>query len=1499
MLKRPWGSLFFLFLCYALVATFPARSQVSQDAGVRPRITQRIDESSLLTLHGNTPPQAYARNDIGAAPGSLAASRLVLVLARSGAQEASLQTWLNSVQNANSPDFQKWMTPEEFGARFGVSEADLARVEGWLQGHGFTINKVAPGRMSLEFSGTTAQVESTFHTSIHSFLANGVKHWANTSDPQIPAALAPVVAGVARLNDFYPRSNAVRGPGGVYNPATNRIEPSYTIGDTTNGYYFLLGPADAATIYNTPTSLNGNHGSTLYDGTGATIGIAGDSNIDIQQNANYRATFGLPAKATTVVVDGDDPGKNGDALEAYLDTQVAGGIAPNANVILYTAADTYLNAGLFLAIQRAIDDNQVDILNVSFGACEANEGAAGNQYINNLWQQAAAQGISVTVSTGDSGSAGCDNQNKVYQASLGLAVNALASTPYNIAVGGTDFDTLFSNFPASFTQYVDVNNTLANHRSALAYIPERPWNDSTFQGKNTTIAANLPWTATQYSSNANIWAGGGGFSACVQQSAGTCSAGYPVPSWQAGFAPANYGRSVPDVSLMAGDGLYGAAWGLCTDQEYDSFNNLMVNCSGTPTTGNNFNVTGVGGTSASAPAFAGMLALLKQKNGSRLGQADYVLYDLAKSKYGTVFHDIATGNNSVACVNGSVGCAANTGGYYFMSGYNTATGFDEATGLGSIDGTQLLNNWAGAGVTATTSALTLNGAASALNITHGASVAVHVGVTGSGGTPAGDVALVDNINPATVPNSGSIDVFTLTGGVVSGTTNNLPGGSYTVSAHYGGSQSFGASDSNAIPVTVSAEASTVSLKLSGYFDPTTGKAAATPYYGYIYVIDAQPIGKSASVASPNGAATGSITFKSGATTLGSAILGSDGIAELQTTSLPGGTDNLTAAFAGDVSFQASTSATVPITVVPAVTTLGVNASPPLMAGLPTTFDVSLTTNSAGAAPTGTLTFQNGSTVVGSTALVGSAASSTKLAGGSASFFTGKLPIGTYNITVFYSGDSNYASSTSSPVSVTVLPAHTTMMVSPPTSATPVNQAIPVIVSVLQSTNDGLQIPTGTVTLSYNNVTSAPVNISTGVVTITIPANSLSVGATTVTAQYSGDLYYEPNTATGTVNTIGSGTLKPVITVTGPTGVTNYPISISVSVKGASGSPTPTGNVSFPTLNNNPSAPLTNGVANFVVQSGLFDGDNKVYASYLGDSNYTNGNAFTTITLITHTKPYFQNFAPAIAVGDPLSVTLIVRDPSFPVGPAPTGTVTFTCGSYTSSPVTVVGSIASVTIPGNSLAVGSDTLTASYSGDVNYTPASVSESVPVMQPGFTISAPTTIVGAGATSGNTSLITVLPNGGFIGSVALTAAITNSPAGAVNLPTLSFGSTSPVSITGVAPATATLTISTKAPTTAGVHIPARPGSLWYTAGGTALGFIVLFGVPARLRRWRNLLGALALFVVLASGMVACGGGGGGGGGVVKHTIPGTTPGTYTVNVTGTSGALTTVGTVMVTVY
>jgi hypothetical protein len=942
-------------------------------------------------------------------------------------------------------------------------------------------------------------------------------------------------------------------------------------------------------------------------------------------------------------------------------------------------------------------------------------------------------------------------------------------------------------------------------------------------------------------------------------------------------------------------------WGLCTDQEYDGSGNLIVNCAGNPTTGSNFNLTGVGGTSAAAPVFAGMLALLKQKTGSRLGQADYVLYDLAKSHYNTVFHDIQTGNNSVPCTNGSPSCAVNAGSYDFMTGYNAGVGIDDASGFGSVDASQMVSNWTSAGLIATNSSLTLNGATAALNITHGTSVAVNVGVTDGGGTPAGNVALVDSINPATVPNSGSIDSFTLSSGTATGTTDSLPGGSYNVSAHYGGSQIFASSDSNAIPVTVSAESSSTSLTVKGYFDPKTGQSSSTPYYGFIYLLDAQPYGNSASASNPDGAATGTISFKSGTTTIAMAALASDGIAEIQTATLPAGSDVLTASFPGDNSFLASTSAPYTLSVVPAATTLSTPVSSfisGVVAGSPISLSVTLSDDSVGAAPGGTVNFQDGATSIGSVSMMGTAGSPTAFASGGATLTTAMLSKGTHSISAVYSGDGNYATSTSSPASVLIYPMSESLVVIPPAGLTPINQPVQVTVNMYAAIANGLPGPTGTITLSYNGVTSPPVNVVNSSAAITIPANTLSVGTTTVTANYSGDQYYDTATSVGSVNMKGSGSLMPTIAVTGPPGVASYPVTVNVTVSGGgSGAPVATGNVLLNgALIAVPPVPLVNGMASYTFQNGLVGGQNSLTATYLGDSNYTNGVGTGTFTVMVTPNVYFPFYAPGIIVNQPLSVTVSV---ALGTGvPGPTGSITLSSGGFTSSSTPLVSGSATINIPANSFAVGNDTLTATYSGDTYYSPGVGSEPVtvsPVPNPMIGLTGTNLTVVPGATTNNVSTITLTPTGGFTGSVGLTAALTSSPAGAVDPPTFNFGTTSPVTITGAASQTAALTVSTTAATAASLAPPSPPGAQW-RHGAVAFACMLLFGIGAIHRRGKRALLMMSLLVLLLAGAVSCGSGGGSGtggsgsgsGGGGGNSNPGTTPGAYTVTVTATSGAI-----------
>ena len=1487
----------FVHSCLApvLFAGFASNSAAQIPGRPLPRIVQRIDESSRVTLRGNTHPLASAANDRGPAPANLRADRLLLLLERSAQQEAQLQTYIQSVHDPNSPNYRQWLTPAEFGRRFGVSDSDLAAVTQWLTQQGFTVNRVSAARIAIEFSGTVAQVQSAFHTTIHNYVVNGEQHWANASDPQIPSALAPVVAGVVALHNFSPRSQAIRGPSGQFNAFTQRIQPNLTFGNTTNGYTLFAGPADAATIYDTPTTLNANHYGTLYDGTGVTIGIAGDSNIDTTQNDNYCATFGLPAKPTKVVVDGLDPGENGDAIEAYLDTEVSAGIAPGANVVLYTAADTWLNPGLFLAIMRALDDNRVDILNVSFGGCEAAQGTAGNQYIYDIWQQAAAQGISVTVSTGDSGSAGCDNPNTETIASQGLAVNGLASTPYNIAVGGTDFDTLYSNFPSSFTQYVDTTNSMSGHRSALTYIPEEPWNDSTTQ--NGLIANNYPWDAPPYFLTNNIIAGGGGASSCVTTSGTTCSAGYPLPTWQSSFATSKSGRNLPDVSFLAGNGLYGAVWALCTDQDYVSPTQTQPDCAGTPTTGNNFNVTGVGGTSASAPAFAGMLALAAQKAGGRLGQADYVLYDLAKSKYRTVFQDIDTGNNSVSCSQATPDCiAVNTANIYYLSGFNSQSVYDEATGLGSVDATEMLAYWGSAGATATNSSLTLNGGTSALNLTHGAAVTAQVSVTGSGGTPTGPVALVDSIDPAKLPDSGAIASFPLSSGSADQTVHSLPGGTYSVSAHYGGDPTFAASDSNSIPVTVNPESSSVDLKVRAYFDPATGQQSTTPYYGFIYLVDAQPYGNSASLASPNGTATGTITFTSGSTKLGTAPLASSGIAELQTASLSGGTNALKASFPGDASFQAS-AGTASFTVTQSVSTLALisNLYDPVngtTVNLTADFSSSAGKNvldSLGVAPTGTVTFSDGSTTLGTAPVSGTAGSATSLATATASFSYTALGTGDHYISASYSGDANYAvSSTSSPIEIDVEYAHATVNFT--SAATTIKQNQSLLLTATMSAVGSLPKPTGTVSFSafFNGMTpswtSADIPVANGTASVTIPPNSLPLGTMYLQALYNGDQYYTWADADTQLQVKSSGTITPTVTLTLPSAPVSGTFPLTVTVSGPSGDPVPTGSVIVPGLGG--SYALTSGSVTFNYFGLTQPGPNTVTVTYQGDSTYATTSASGTVTLMGTPSLSFNPSNPTVDATQPLTMTVTVGQ--ITNLPPPTGTVTLSYGSYTSAATAISSGSASITIPANTLPVGSDFLTASYSGDTYYLAATGMKllSVQTGPPSFSMTGTSPSLSPGSTTNNTSTITLTPAGGFTGQVALTASITNSPSNAEDLPTFSFGNTSPVAINGTGSATATLTIRTFASAAAVLNSPFHPGTRWLVTGGSVLGCVVLLISPTRRRRWRTLLGVLILTLSFAGGVTGCGGSGSSGGSGGRG---GTTPGSYTIKITGTSGSLT----------
>jgi trimeric autotransporter adhesin len=1138
------------------LAVMPAVSQRASTA-VPNRITEPIDDSRRITLAGNVHPLAVSRFDRGEAPQSTTTGRLRLLLKRSKTQQQALEQYLGDLQNSHSPNHYKWMTPAQYGTAFGIGDADLGTLETWLQSYGFKIEKVPQGRNVIEFSGTFGQVKSAFHTTIHTLeLTDGEKHFAILSDPQIPAALQPVIAGVGMLNDFRPVSQAKFGATGHYNPSTKRIQPDFTLFGNGTIPYLFVDPADAATIYDTPNSaLNANYKGTTYDGTGVNIGIVGDSNITMQAVTDYRTSFlnetAANANTPTVVVDGEDPFINGDEEEALLDNEIAGGIAPKAKLYFYTSAGSDLQSGLFNAIFRAVDDNTVSILNISFGGCEAALGVSGNQTLLEVLEQAAAQGISVTVAAGDSGSAGCDSDAEE-SAINGLQVSGFASTPYSIAVGGTDFDVLTANFTTYVTDEVGgqlTDGSAPYYGTALSYIPEEPWNDSTTS--NGDLAFNQPLVSV---GDTNIVAGAGGASSCVTSTQSgnvvTCLGGYAKPAFQTSLTPADSARDLPDVSFLSGAGMYSAVWAVCGEGDCVNDNGQLTSSS---------TISGVGGTSASAPAFAGMLALVEQKVGSRLGQADSVLYQLAASQYSTVFHDVTTGNNSVVCTTGSPDCGSNG----FLTGYDAGTGYDQASGLGSVDAAQLVSQWNSVALAGTTTALAINGSTAPVNVMHGTNLTFKVGVAPS--TASGVAAIVDNANETVggQQNNGQIAI-PLARGDGSVQYNGLPGGTYSVYAQYGGDAQNAASTSTPIQVTISPEASTTALTVNAYsgaynsagVNPPVANSANIPYGSFIFA-DTQILGTAEGTAS-QGLATGSVTLTDNGTALASDLnINSGNTAVYQSPSpatpaiFPIGPHSLIATYKGDASYQQSSSAPVAFNVVKGQTSVNLYPTNTSISSMQSdALLMVVLTSSQGVFPTGTITLTSNGTTLATTTGFQETFDNGAVAVDSTVSLTGSaLAAGLNTITATYSGDGYYSGS-SVTVNITVAEAGFAL-----SSAGPISVAA------------------GATSGNTSLITVAPTNGFVGVVNLSCAVTSAPTGASspaTCTPPAAVNIHGTASASAAlTVNTTSATTAGSyVVTVTATdatTGKISASTTVNVTVTGGSG----TGTGSFALANTGP------------------------------------------------------------------------------------------------------------------------------------------------------------------------------------------------------------------------------------------------------------------------------------------------------------------------------------------
>jgi pseudomonalisin len=614
---------------------------------VRPRIriNGTIDEHDRIALTGNRHPLARPEYEAGLLPPDGRMERMILALDSDPEQQKALDELIADQQNPNSARYHQWLTPESFGLQFGVSDHDLAQVVEWLKSHGLEVNEIPAGRRSILFSGSVDQVESAFHTQVRAYRVGGEMHYGNATDPEIPRALAGVIRGVVALHDFYSQ------------PSLSGVRPVAAPQFSAGGATSYMAPADFATIYD----LGPLYQSSV-NGAGQSVAVVARCNIKMSDVQTFRSYFGLPVNNPTVILNGPDPGivSANEQTEAALDIEWSGAVAKSA-AIKFVVSASGTSDGANLSASYIVNNNVAPVMTLSFGSCEAAMGSGGNAWVNSLWQQAAAQGITVLVSSGDSGAAGCDGAS-AGTASHGAGVNGLCSTPYSTCVGGTEFSDA-----TNASTYWSATSDPTTKGSALQYIPETTWNDS----------GVMP-------GGSGLWSSGGGASTI-----------YAKPAWQSGSGvPADGHRDVPDVSLTA--------------SIHDGY---LIYMNGT--------LYAAGGTSAGAPSFAGLMALVNQKTAVRQGNPNPTLYALASKQQSggaAVFHDVTTGTNTVPG----------------LTGFPAGPGYDQATGLGSVDASVMVNHWTEA-ASAPTPGLQVGLSSSSIFVAPGASAYINVTVGVSGG----------------------------------------------------------------------------------------------------------------------------------------------------------------------------------------------------------------------------------------------------------------------------------------------------------------------------------------------------------------------------------------------------------------------------------------------------------------------------------------------------------------------------------------------------------------------------------------------------------------------------------------------------------------------------------------------------------------------------------------------------------------------------------------------
>jgi subtilase family serine protease len=1345
------------------------------------RITAPIEASRLIPLKGNIPYQIRVVADQGALDPSTKILGMRLMLKQTAAQNADLVQLLQQQMDQKSPSYHKWLTPEEFGDRFGVSAGDLAKLTKWLASQGFAVQQIARARNWITFDGTAAAVESAFQTSLHRYGLQpdeiGSKtHFANASEPSIPGALENIVESVRGLDDFHPRPQH-----------KSRLAPKY---NWSNGSH-ALAPDDMAAIYDI---------AKLYaagiDGTGQKLAIVGQTDVDLSLIAAFRNNFGLSVNPPQLVLTGPDPGYSPeDAGESYLDLEWSGAVARNATILFVYSTDVF-NSALY-----TVDQALAPVMSMSYGYCEPWSGTS----VQTWAQQANAEGITWMSSSGDSGAASCDSDGSTV-ATQGLAILTPANVPEITAVGGSEFN-------EGSTGWNSQNGS--TQASVTGYLPEMVWNDSSLGygldsgGGGVSVRFTKPWwqagpgvpndggrdvpdvslTASADHDGYLVWVGGleqwGGTSASSPTFAGIVTLinqylvnqGIQATPGLGNINPILYNlaqnssgvfhditvgsNSVPctigttncttgSMGYSAGPG-YDLASGLGSVDAY----NLVMNWSSvTPLVATTTAVTAAVAT-ISQGASVQLTATVTPVSGTTTPSGTFT-FTLAGNSIASAAVSPSTGNNATATVT-IPGSSLSVGSNTITAGFVSNGGF--STSVASVAVTTTC-------VTTTTTLTTNNPSISSTGMS-----LVSLSVTAATGTPA-SAALVIMINGNTIgaislqPPGSSANAFDLS-------PPQLATGANSITMRYVGAPGYLASTSAPLIITVAAPPVATSAVMTA--TPASISSAATT----VLTATVTP-------ASGTAAPTGTVTFKLGNTTLGSTAVVASGAKSagsftVNGSSLAVGSNSISASFTATGSFTNSTAAaTVIVTPAGVSTTTAIAAS---VAGIPadgvSQLTATVTPASGTAVPTGTLAFKLGSTTLGSATLTpngSKAVASFTLSGGS-------LAAGANSVTASYSGTGNFLSSNSAATTITVtaaLPATTTSATAAPSSIAA--SASTVLTATVKPTS-GSVAPAGSVTFIAGSTALGTAALkgsgTTATATLTVPGSSLVAGTNSITVTYLGSTTFAASTSAVTV-TLPSAPVATTTTLTATpstlavTGTTQLVANIAA----ATGTAAPTGTVNFSlgAASLGSATIVTTGSASTatltVTGAALAVGSNSVTATYAGSTQFLTSAGSAGVTVSTPVKVSTTlafTLNPSTIASTGTAQLIAVVTPASGTAP-PTGTVTYSTvgGFFTVGTATLVasGSTATATLTVNAANAtnlglgigGGNNITASYAGTPSFGSSSALEVLTINPPPaiatslVATASPATI----ASSGTTQIsVTVTPASGAhapTGSVSL---------------------------------------------------------------------------------------------------------------------------------------------------